>query len=144
MIPSRDLQGKDGKGSVLVRFFHPSKKLEFLTDELKLHCFRSWMAGEPRTTPKGNSLPGVNKNSYWAATLEFHDKVTLKAQLNIALDRMSEARETVTDIVSSGGKTGIYLMFPGSSNIGISIDRYTLGRFVELGLELDIEVFPGS
>ena len=144
MVAKKGKKEKDGIGSVLVRFDHPSKDLSFLSDLLGFQCFRSWIAGEPRNTPNGKLLPGTYDRSYWVSSLEFCDNATLNKQINLAIERLSKVEEAVQELLSSGGMVVIYFQFPGSVNIGTSIDRNNLKKMVELGVGIDIEVFPGS
>jgi hypothetical protein len=135
---------KNGTGSVFVRFDHPSKDLTFLSDLLGFQCFRSWTAGELRKTPNEKPLPGINERSYWVSSLEFRDNSSLYEQINLAIERLMIAEKAIHELLSSGGRVALYLTFPGSVNIGTSIDRNNLKKMVNLGVELDLEVFPGS
>src|SRR3954464_15243734 len=55
--------------SVSLRGFHPALDPDALTKSLRLKPSNAWRAGEPRRTPTGKALKGVNRGSFWTARL---------------------------------------------------------------------------
>jgi hypothetical protein len=131
------------KGIVSVRFRHPTIDLTFLSSLLCLSCFRSWIAGSPRQTPVGELLPGTYPESYWVSRLEFPSEDGFGKQLVLVIDRLVKAKDTLHDIMVSGGKVEIYLQLSGAINNGGTIDSALLKTLGELEVDLLIEVFVG-
>jgi len=130
-------------GFVVLRFRHPNMDLAWISAKLGLPCFRSWKAGSPRQTPKGDPLPGVYKDSYWVSQLEFVSKEGFCKQLSTILNILLAEKETVDKFNASGGNIEIYLQLSGAINNGDTISNKMLAIMVDLKLELSIEVFVG-
>ena len=131
-----------GKGNISVRVWHPSQELEFLSDLLLLECFRSWVAGAPRTTPKGKPLSGINAESYWVGDAEFPDAWGWKEKLLFLLDVLTNEGKELSKLTASGGRIEFYMHLPGRVNHGDTLEPPLLQRMGEMGIELTIEVFP--
>jgi hypothetical protein len=132
-------------GVVSVRFTHPTMDLTFLSSVLDMPCFRSWTFGALRQTPRGDSLTGAYKESYWVSRLEYpiNEEVSgFKVQLVLAINRLMREQKTLRDLKASGGIIEIYLQLPGSVNNGDTIESALLKKMVELGIDLSTEVFP--
>lgn len=56
--------------SVSLRLFHPRIDPRVITDRLGKVPKHSWQAGTPRTTPRGDPLEGIHRESYLVAELE--------------------------------------------------------------------------
>ena len=64
--------------AVSLRVMHPDIDPEDITANIRIQPWRSWRAGEPRATPKGESLKGVYTETYWVANL--HKEKTLRSE----------------------------------------------------------------
>jgi hypothetical protein len=128
--------------SISIRFWHPTRDLSFLSSLLGLDCFRSWVAGAPRQTPRGTPLSGLYRESYWTSRTEFEIEENFSGQFLLATDILVKAKDAVRDIKESGGRIELYLNLPGSVNIGDTIDSTVLCKLGKMGVDLSIEVFP--
>lgn len=131
-------------GFVLVRFWHPTRDLAFLSSLLSMPCFRSWTAGSSRETPLGDQLNGTYSDSYWTSQLEFPGEAGFREKLVLAIDRLMRVKKNIHEFKSSGGKIEIYLQLTGSINNGDTIESALIKTMGELGVDLLIEVFPDA
>ncbi len=131
-------------GIVLLRFRHPTKDLTFYSSLLAMPCSRSWIAGAPRQTPTGNALPGTYSESYWTSRLEFPCESGFSEKILYIVDKLSKEEKNLRDHKASGGKIEIYLQLPGSINNGDTIESELLKKIGYLGIDLLVEIFPGT
>lgn len=130
------------KGSVSLRFWHPTKDLTFLSPLLGLASHRNWLAGTNRKTPKGSPLPGLHKESYWVTRLEFFAKEGFFDKFELAINHFIKVEQELSSLIESGGKAELYLQLPGNLNNGGTIESKYCLILGELGVNLLIEVFP--
>ena len=131
-------------GQILLRFKHPTRDLAFLASVLSMPCSISWVAGSPRQTPRGDSLPGIRSDSYWTSKLKYPCENGFQEQLIYIIDRLARAKIDFHEFKVSGGRIEIYFQLPGSKNNGDTIESICLKTLGEMGVDLLIEVFPGT
>ena len=129
-------------GSVSLRFWHPAEDLAFLSSLLALPCYRSWLSGARRQTPKGSLLPGVYKESYWVTRLEYPVKEGFGNKFVLAVKCLLKAEKEILKLIQSGGRVEVYLQLPGHINYGATIDNSNILILGNLGVDFLIEVFP--
>ena len=134
---------KIAPGFVLIRIYHPAEKLDNFSSLLSMPCFRSWVAGSPRQTPRGQLLAGTNQESYWCSEpIEFSAKEGFKRNITEAIECLLHIKNEIQNLRSTGGRFEVYLQLPGCINNGDTITSTYLQIFGELGVDLLIEVFP--
>jgi len=131
-------------GFLVIRCWHPTKDLAFLSSLLNMPCFRGWAVGLPRQTPLGEPLPGIYAESYWASQVEFPSEAGFNDKLMLAVGHLAKAEDTLHELKTSGGRLEIYLQLSGSVNHGATIASSLLKTMGELGLDLSIEIFPDA
>jgi hypothetical protein len=130
------------RGSLSVRFRHPTKTLSYLSELLKLPCFRTWAVGEPRRTPKGGPLDGTYPDSYWVYRTEIQSERGFRNEVIAVLQVLIDVKGAIHDHLTSGGTITVFLQLTGSINNGDEIDSSLLQTMGELGVDFGIEVFP--
>lgn len=121
---------------------HPNEKLDTVTNELGLQPDYKWQAGQPRTTPVGKPLPGVNRDTYWAYCERIAGHRKFFETVVELLARLEAAEEFVWGLLRSGGRVNLIVHLPGHTNIGDVIAPADLLRMGRLGIGLGVEVFP--
>ena len=121
---------------------HPTMDPARISMELGLQPWHSWKAGEPRVTPVGKRLPGVNPTSYWVSREEVTGKRLFFENVLELVSRLEPSSQFIAEIVDGGGFVSITVQLPGERNIGDSMDWPGLARIAALKIELGIEVFP--
>lgn len=121
---------------------HSNLDPEDVSRELALRPLTSWKAGEPRVTPKGTQLQGVRRESSWSHVFAFQGDHSVSEGIETIVNELLIHRAFLSAVIAGGGTLVIYLQLPGDANQGASISPSTLKRMVDLGLGLDLEVFP--
>ena len=127
---------------VCLRVSHPNEKLDTITNELGLQPDYKWQAGQPRTTPIGTPLPGVNRDTYWTYCDRIAGHRMFFETVVELLARLEAAEEYVWGLLRSGGQVNLIVHLPGRTNIGDSLAPADLLRMGRLGIGLGVEVFP--
>jgi hypothetical protein len=120
-----------------------------LTKSLRLKPSNTWKAGEPRCTPTGQPLTGVNRESFWTARLIQKRYATtprrsLEASLASEIKRLQKHRALFRRIQRTGGRTELFVGIFGQNgfNFGGELDTDLLAGFTNLGLSLGLDIYP--
>ena len=133
--------------SAALRFFHPSMDPDLISSELGLKAMRAWRAGEPRRTPDGQPLVGVQRSTYWCCTLGTIDDTSGSDEEEIGdvlrpwLIRLAAKGEFIRSISNSGGRGEVYVTLSSAPVLGNTFSVEILRTLVELNLELSVEFF---
>ena len=130
------------KFAIVLMIKHPDMDPARISMELGLQPWHSWKACEPRVTPFGKRLPGVNPTSYWVSREEVTGKRLFFENVLELVGRLEPSSKLIAEIVDGGGFVSITVQLPGERNIGDSMDWPGLARIAALKIELGIEVFP--
>ena len=132
---------------VSLRFTHPKIDPESITKSVGLVPFRTWMAGKPRTGPKGNVLSGTNRETYWTARL--HKEKSIRSR-EIALEdylakqvKKLKAKEIYFKrIRKTGGHIEFFIGVFCDNNIGAEFPSSLLADMSKLGIDLSLDIYP--
>jgi hypothetical protein len=133
--------------AVSLRLWHPSRDLSGATKALGFKPARVAKSGEKRQTPKGVSLPGTWRESYWLAKLTpskgIRSKETeLERFLSKVLKRLMPRRAYISRIRASGGRAELFVGLFGGRNFGIELDPELLAQASRVGVALSLDVYP--
>src|SRR5690606_11910276 len=108
---------------ISLRLVHPSADLSSCSGEFSLEPSRQWLAGEPRTTPRGNPLEGVRSESYWTAPLDVSSNKRLEGALAETARWLEEHGSFLASHARSGGSAELFIgFFLESFNTGFSLE----------------------
>jgi len=132
---------------VSLRFWHPTIDPEKISKKLGKRPSRQWKVGEPRTTPKGTKLEGINKESYWTTDLHSKKSITstkirVEKFLFSTLDELVPHLKFIKKFVKEGGVTELFVGIYGSRNFGIELEPALLMRFGKMGIRLTLDIYP--
>jgi hypothetical protein len=133
--------------SVSLRIWHPSSDPQRFTGQLKMHPRRAWRAGEPRTTPKGTPLPGINKQTYWTSgdlVRGSWPKRSLAEALRRLLMRLTRQKSFFRRIRAKGGRIELFVGWYFLGNSGEVLDTALMKQLQSLGIDLSLDVYPPS
>lgn len=133
--------------SASFRVWHPSMEPALISKAIGLEPKRSWRAGEPRTTPKGQPLEGKYPESYWCADIsgeapEDGEQQCLEDFLLGASSRLSAVGDFLRSVRETGGRTEIFVGLYGRWNYGFEFSPNLLLKLSSLGLALSLDVYP--
>lgn len=134
---------------VSLRITHPSIDPQIITGTLGLKPTRSWQAGSPRQTPKGEKLEGNNKNSYWCASLNngsalLSEETPLESYLLEKTTLLKEHSGFLGNIKESDGKIEYFIGIFGNKNLGCEFNSELLLSINNLGIELLLDIYPNE
>lgn len=134
------------KFKIALRIFHPSINPDQITQKLSLRPSHTYMAGSARNTPKGNPLPGTNKNSMWF--FEIGEKSegesgTLSDMIREMNEKLWPARDFFCGLQDSGGKIEYFIGWFSGLNSGETLDWALLQKCSDLRIDLSLDVYGG-
>jgi Domain of unknown function (DUF4279) len=120
-----------------------------ITTALGLSPKRSWMVGEPKTTPTGQRLEGINRKTYWTANFggekpRFSEQTDLTELLSDLTIQLRPAKDFMRAFVESGGEIKIFIGLFCPKNSGVGIPWELLKRFATLRIGVDFDYYPGK
>jgi hypothetical protein len=127
--------------SVSFRVWHPSMDPNDITTNIGLEPHRAWKEGEPRTTPVGRPLEGVNRETYWSAKL-CQGKMppsALADDLDKALDTLSAHHAFLRQVRADGGRCEIFVGWHLRSQAGETLHYTVLAKLAALGIDLSLD-----
>jgi hypothetical protein len=130
--------------AISLRVTHPSLDPSEITSALQLTPSRTWRAGEPRTTPKGAPLKGVNSKTFWTRRFvegEFRDKKLPAAVVEI-VDQLLPHRAFFQRIRSEGGTVEFFVGWFFNRQSGGTFDCDLMARMADLKIDLSFDVYP--
>ena len=133
--------------SVSLRISHPTINPDTLSKRLGLQPSRKWMAGERRSTPKGDELKGINKETYWTADLHrekslLSRKMALEDFLAKQLVRLKKVEKYFRHIQKTGGRIEFFVGLFCDKNMGAEIPSSMLAAMGKLGIDLSLDIYP--
>jgi hypothetical protein len=114
---------------------HPSLDLQEVAAAIGLPIARIWTAGQPRRTPKGNPLEGLNRESYCAFKVAPEDK-SIPAAIVIVDAALHAAAQSQPVLRSQELDKSLYCTLLRQ---GESVDVESLRRLVEWSLRLELD-----
>ncbi len=128
--------------SITVLIIHPSWDLSRVSNDTGLAPLRRRRMGEQRLTPTGSSLPGTWADSRWSYIWTSHEEGGFEKSIQMALDRMQNARAFLNEVRASGGQLLLIVRLSGKDHQGGEICNEVITKISDLGFALGIEVFP--
>jgi hypothetical protein len=123
------------------RVFHPTADLSGLPPLLALPLVRSWRAGEPRATPDGKPLGGVQGESYCCMRIPHSDASMLPELLASTLPSLRANEQTLADLVSTGGALSFFIGWFSDGDAGERLAWPLLRELAELRVALELDVY---
>ena len=117
---------------------HPDADPADIARGLGLQAKRSWKIGEPRSTPRGNALPGHYSETYCAFDRGVGEDGELAARLRSLVAAFMPKRDFLHNVRASGGSLNLFVTWTVGER-GEMFDCALLSDFVTLGIDLGIE-----
>jgi hypothetical protein len=134
---------------ISLHFKHPSIDPKKITDAIGIKPKRTSKVGEPRKTPIGTPLPGLNSQTHWYGNITGNkvlqsEKKDLCESLAKITGQLNPAKDFFQDFVSSGGEISLFIGLFCPQNSGIIIPWELSARFASLRIRLDFDYYPGE
>lgn len=128
---------------ISLRLRHPDKDVGALLEQWGFEVGLSWIAGTPRTTPKGTPLGGLWPHSY--AYSRFPGRgTTLAHRLRLILKTVEPAAEKMAAFVESGGTAELFIGWHFERNSGDLLDWELLRGLADCRLSLALDIYPDA
>ncbi len=125
-----------------LRLRHPSCDPSEISRALERTPRFSWKAGEPRKTPDGKALDGVNPCTYWCSEQAHGDDGELVRALSLDLDWLEKHRDFLIQFSGSGGSVEYFVgWYTPAKNSGEMFHWSLLKRFSDLRIDLALDVY---
>lgn len=125
-----------------LRISHPSLSPEEITSSIRLEPSRSWIIGQPRATPTGAPLSGVNKNNFWTHSFAVPDDGALEEFILCVLDEPTGRSQALRMIADTGGKNELFIgLFMETSNVELYFNPKLHSRCGQLGIALYLDIY---
>jgi hypothetical protein len=132
--------------TISLRIRHPSIDVAEIASNLSREPFRSWQAGEPRSTPKGTPITGVNSETYWTTRVAEGDSssavlsvVLLGLVADLARHRMFFER-----LRREGASIELFVGWYFGGNSGDIFGFDLLAKLADLKIDLSLDVYPSD
>ncbi|MDB5384929.1 MAG: hypothetical protein JWM11_575 [Planctomycetaceae bacterium] len=134
---------------VSLSIMHPSIDPAVITSRLGVSPKRHRTVGEQRVTTKGVPLPGLNKESFWLATLHSGERlssesISIEQFLADANGRLTQHREFFRELASSGGYLEYFIGWFGGGNFSATLEPVLMAAIADLGISIGFDVYAGE
>jgi hypothetical protein len=129
-----------------LKIWHPTIRPEVITQELGINPRRTCMVGEQRSTPKGNKLDGLYKESYWVA--DPFGREEYSSTDDVAEDSLIEVisylrpyENFLNTLREEGGRIHLTLSSVSNRNYAIELAPEVLSLISSLGISIVHDVY---
>ncbi|MBB3344732.1 DUF4279 domain-containing protein [Luteimonas sp. RC10] len=118
-------------------------KFQSIAKSISLAPVIGYSAGEIRTTPKGQVLPGVNPATFCVFELIERDVGFFTDGVEQLLPLLARHRELLSSIAATGGSSELYVgvFVDKSETTGFSVQADTMAALAELSIQLSVEIY---
>jgi hypothetical protein len=127
---------------IILRIKHANLDPDEISAALGRQPDISWKSGDQCTTDKGRQLLGTRTDGLWSLTFRYRGEKSIGRSIDQILDDLMRHKELFSQLDRIGAKSALYLQLPGDTNIGDQIPSRILQKFVDLGIDLELEIFP--
>jgi hypothetical protein len=133
--------------TVSLRIWHPSLDPASISRTIKLKPHVSWANGELRKTPKGRSLEGRRKGSYWCVQLlkkryASTTRLSLPGYLRSVVARLKPHQRYFSRIRSNKGNVELFVgVFANNFNFGFEIPPDLMLSLSKSGISLSFDIY---
>jgi hypothetical protein len=138
------VSSKSYRYTVSLRIWHPTLDPQRITDALGISPKRSWRAGADRQTPRGEPLPGVNRDTYWYVNVIAGHWPPRKLQSAISeiLDRLTAYRAFFHELRAEGGRVELFIGWCFEGQSGDTLAHQSLAIAGDLKVDISLDIYP--
>jgi hypothetical protein len=139
-IPTTSPDRASGSFRVSIRITHPEILPELITQQIGRIPDVEWTVGAQRTTPKGTTLPGLRKESYWVLFGPESDD-DLSPLIDWANDVMHGAELFIQKLLNTGGRLEYFIGCFIDRQIGTTLEPSLIARCADIGAALVFDMY---
>ena len=130
-----------------LRIHHPSLDPGDISRALRMRAGISWRVGEPRVSLRGEPLPGVRRETYWAKTLtpgwvKVPRSTLAEARVTSVLKRLRGQAAFLRRLRRTGGTAAVWVSSYSTTNYSFIFEPALIKSVHDLGCELIVDVYP--
>jgi hypothetical protein len=126
---------------ISLRLRHPDRDVGLLLETWGFEVGRSWVGGEPCTTPTGTPLKGIWPESYAYSRLPA-EGTTLAHRLRLILKTVEPLADQLVAFVEAGGRAELFVGWHFERNSGDTLDWELMRRLGDCRLSLSLDIYP--
>lgn len=128
---------------ISLRLRHPAMDPGQISRALAIEPKRFWKAGEPRQTPKGTPLDGINRDTYWTAEIAAGRwPSNLSEAIHDSLKKLVRCRSFLHQIRAEGGAAELFVGWFFENQSGEMLTHPCLALAGDLQIDLSFDVYP--
>lgn len=127
--------------TISLRVWHPTEAHQVIAQSLGLKAGFAHTAGEPRATPKGHLLEGVNKSTYCTFTLLTKQPGDFTEGIKQLLPLLSPSKDYFRRLTGEGGRAELFAGVFVEGTTGFTLGVGAMSVLVDLLLELSVEFY---
>jgi hypothetical protein len=124
---------------ILTVLNHPKVTLSEISTSLGCVPTSGWSAGD---SAPGRALPRTRSRTFWYLSRAVQGTRYFTQEIEVALQLLSAHAPYIGGFLKTGGEVRIDVRLPGTINIGDEFSPTLLRQIIELGVLLNVEVFP--
>jgi len=132
---------------IRLRIWHPTINPDAITNALGIKPNRSWQKGNKRTTPKGTSLSGRYRESYWNADpfnygeYQSTDELAIDVIVSV-LDILKAHKSFLKKLHKDGARIVLQVSSFSHRNYAIEIPPKIMQNLSELKISFAHDIYP--
>lgn len=127
--------------TISLRVWHPTEASQIIAQSLGLKAEFAHTAGEPRTTPKGETLEGVYKNTYITFSLLTKQPGDFTEGIKGLLPLLIHHREYFRRLSDEGGRAELFVGVFIDGGTGFTLGVGAMSALADCLLELSVEYY---
>jgi hypothetical protein len=128
---------------ISLRLRHPSIAPATITEALRIDPKHSWKAGEPRQTPTGTALTGLNRDTYWVAEITAGRwPADVGEAIHGVLRSLIPHRPFLHRLRAEGGTAELFVGWFFENQSGDILTHECLALAGDLQIDLSFDIYP--
>jgi hypothetical protein len=121
---------------------HPGIAPEEVSEALGIEPKHSWKAGEPRETPTGTPLTGLNRDTYWTAEIAAGRwPSNINEAIHDTLRKLTRYRSFLHRVRTEGGTVELFVGWFFENQSGDVLTHQCLALAGDLQIDLSFDVY---
>lgn len=127
--------------AISLRLEHPTYRHEAIAQSMGLEPVFAHSVGEPRATPKGRALEGVNKKTYCCFDLLAKQPGDFTDGIKQVIQPLGTHKSYLQKLVHEGGRAELFVGVFAEETTGFTLGIKDMSTLADLSLALAVEVY---
>ncbi|EGM79577.1 hypothetical protein Rhein_0035 [Rheinheimera sp. A13L] len=127
--------------TISLRIEHPSLTCNEITETIGLYPKFSYSVGEPRRTPRGDTLEGFYKETYCCFDVIPTKTGDFTDDIEQIVTQLSGLTSYFANLTAEGGRVEIFVGIFSDETVGFTLTTKDMIALANLSLELSVEIY---